>query len=117
MYLYPSLASRFMWIARFGMIIRSLSILTSLVSTPSGVCTTTRPATDSGRSSQGAHSMPPYFSTFSFTYRFATVISALGLTLKTGESQWLAMIWKPAISADFTSGTRKAMMADPLRVT
>ena len=36
------------------------------------------------------------------------------LDLKTGESQWLAMIWNPLYSP---SGIRKAMMAESFRVT
>ena len=56
-----------MWIATLGISSRSRSTYTSRVSTPSAVCTSTRPATVRGRSIQGAHSIPPYFSTFSRT--------------------------------------------------
>mgnify|MGYP002617286037 CR=1 FL=1 len=43
----------------------------------------------------GAQSIPPYFSTFNFTYWFSTFISEDSLIFKVGESLWLAAIWKP----------------------
>lgn len=49
------------------------------------------PAIDNGRSNQLDIIMPPYFSTFNFTYAFSTVISGFALILKEGESVWLAI--------------------------
>ena len=86
----PSLASLFMWIARFGIIIRSCSTLTRRASKRPSTLHSTRPATESGLSSQVFSSMPPYFSTFSFTYFLSTTISALFFSLNAGESQWQA---------------------------
>ena len=62
----PSLAFRFIWIAREGIIRRSLSAYASLQAIFPFSRTSRRPAAESGRSNQVEHSIPPYFSIFSF---------------------------------------------------
>ena len=58
-HLIPSLALRFWWMARFGIMQRSRSMSTRRLSMPCSVSTSTRPAMDRGRSSQGEISIPP----------------------------------------------------------
>ena len=114
LYLYPSLTSRFIWTARLGSIKISRSTATSFVSSLFPSCTITRPATERGLSNHGPQSIPPYFSTFNFTYWFSTFISGSSLIFKDGESLWLAAILKPVNSLQ---GTWNAMMADLFLVT
>ena len=53
------MAFRFMWMATLGMSSRSRSMLTSLVSIPLSVSTSTRPAMERGLSNQVPISIPP----------------------------------------------------------
>ena len=71
----------------------------------------TRPATESGRSSQVALCMPPYPSTLSLTQPAAS--TAVFLILKEGESPWEAVIRQPPTA---WAGIRQAMTALWLRV-
>ena len=69
---------------------------------------------ESGRSNHVDIIIPPYGSTSSRMYAPAASPSACALSLKVGESPWLATIWqwvKPF------SGTAKATSAERLRVT
>ena len=84
---------------------------TSFILTPVGVSTITRPATERGRSIQGAISIPPYFSVDRRIYLLSS--SPFSLILKLGRSEWLADSRKPAGSP---WGIRKAMTVLMLRV-
>ena len=57
--------------------------------------TSTRPATDSGRSSQERITMPPYGSTLSRRQLPAEGSSACRRSFSVGESLWPAAIMKP----------------------
>ena len=78
--------------ARLGISSRSSSTCKSCVRTPSGVRSTNRPATDSGRSVQLAHRALPYISVLSVTYGSRPVIASPTFTLNVGASLWLATI-------------------------
>jgi hypothetical protein len=82
------------------------------IASPFAVRTVTRPATDRGRSSHVAQSIPPYFST-DRRRQWLSLSSAFSLILKQGESPWEAVIIKPVGAF---SGRRKAMREEPFRV-
>ena len=103
-----------MWMATLGITRLSLSSSIRRVSTPLSVLTATRPAKDSGLSSQLSSIWPPYLSVSSCMYLPLTSISAFSLILNTGLSRWLAVSMKPPKSP---SGTLKAMTLERLRVT
>ena len=114
LYLYPSLTALFIWIAKFGIITKSLSIFTKWVFTRLPSFTRILPAIDSGRSNHVEHIIPPYFSVFNFTYLLFTSISAFSFILNVGESLWLATIWKFLKSF---SGILNAIIDDKFLVT
>ena len=118
--LWPSFASRFMWIARFGIISRSLSAFTRcclrVIFLPSSpALQIILPATERGLSNHGAQSIPPYFSTFSFMYFPSDFMQGFSFILNEGESLWLAVSIKP--SKSFEGGSAKDIMEDEFLAT